>query len=129
MFGVMSNMKLHLDVADCFRKAALRAKLDSADEHTIETEAGQFWRELSRAQLIKDIVAVVEEECAEGRLQCNQAEIWKLVQPYPKYKRQDEVLANHGDYWGKCDAENDEKVYVEDGEPECEPCESDACED
>ena len=124
MFDVMSNMKLHLAAADCFEKAGLRANLDGSNESIIEKEAGEFWREMDMTTTIINIVKGVEEECRSGRLLWNQAAVKGLITPYPAHKRHDDVLANHGDYWRKY--EEDEKMYVEDGDDSYDPCPSDS---
>jgi len=115
MLEVLSDMSVHYAAADGYVKTGLRVSLDdSSQDHFIVREAAIFWKELDMRKKVCSAVAEVREEVKRGRLTWCYEDIRRLIQPYPRHKHVDDVLANLG-----------EDTALEDGEQPYEDEEQD----
>ena len=116
MVEVLSSIELHLAAADGYVKTGFLASLDdSSGDNFIVREAGVFWKELHMRAKINSAVADVRREVLAGRLRWSNADVNRLIKPYPKRRKVDEVLAAIGDdTW----IPDDERPYApDDDEP------------
>ena len=97
MYGVLSNMALHLHAADGYLKTGMCVALDGSQDELVVREAGEFWRELGMRAKINSAVAEVKAEVAAGRLGWNVQDVQRLIRPYPKHRHVDEILERQGD--------------------------------
>jgi hypothetical protein len=92
MHDVMSNMELHLAAAEGYEKTGTTVALDGTEDHFIVREAADFWNDLHMREKIDAAVAEVREEVRAGRLSWTLPHILRLIKPYPKHRKTDEVL-------------------------------------
>ena len=97
MTGVLRHKELHVQAADGFRKAGWLCSLDDAagDEHIVR-EAGCFWKELNMRANVTAAVAAVRTEVAAGRLHWNQSDVQRLIKPYTRRSKADDILERIG---------------------------------
>lgn len=94
MAEVLSSMELHVAAAAGYVKTGFLANLDSSEgDNFIVREAGKFWKELDMRSKMTSAVAEVRAEAKANRLTWSFADVRRLIQPYPKNKQVDDVLA------------------------------------
>ena len=110
MIGVLRHKKLHVLAADGFRKAGWLCSLDDATgDEQILREAGSFWKERNMRAKITTAVAAVRTEVSAGRLTWNYDDVQRLIMPYPRRSKVDDILERIGD-----DAGNERAVESDD---------------
>jgi hypothetical protein len=119
MAEVLSNLTLHLNAAEGYKKTGQTIALNGDEDDLVVREAGVFFRELNMRPKINFAVAEVNDEVAAGRLNWSREEVESLIRPYPSHKDIDEVLEKLGDYM---QLEEEEKPFAEE---ECDEEEGD----
>ena len=113
MVDVLSNVQLHLNAAEGYKRTGATVALDGTEDAKIVREAGKFFRDLGMREKINRAVALVKSEVKAGRLKWTYEDVQRLIVPYPKTKY-DQVLDNLGDH---NHIEADETPYCDGEEP------------
>jgi hypothetical protein len=103
MFEVLSDVQLHKDAADGYKKVGQSVDLHGSEDSLLCREAATFWNEettdgyKSMRPRINFELAAVAEEHQSGGLQWCERDVKNLITPYTPRKDADRVLANLGE--------------------------------
>ena len=97
MVSVLSNVQLHVDAAQGFRKTGIRAPFDKSGDLEICREAAELWEAGGLRAKVDAAVAEVREECRKGRLKWTYNDVKLLIHEYEQNKEADAVLQRLGD--------------------------------
>ena len=103
MLGVLSDPALHIHASKGFKKVGHAVDLHGAEDLLICREAGELWNEQTtdgypnmRAKIDAEL-RELKEEFDSGGLTWSERDVKRLITPYPKHEKVDQVLENLGE--------------------------------
>lgn len=113
MHETLVSKERHIKAAKGYKYTGATVSLSGNEDHMICREAGKFFRDLRMREKINAAVADVQAEVRAGRLKWTEADVLRLITPYPTHKVADDVLEKLGEHaWldrtPECGVEDDE---------------------